>query len=312
MPSIIPDRSIIKISGADTAKFLQNLVTNDIYATATTTHPVIPNQVRDDDCKLSPTADSTYAMILSPQGRFLFDMFIIPFENSYLLDIFEGTKDLLLKRLRMYKINMLVEIEKVDEMSVGYVQSNEEGNNVILEDAQRSSGILGYKIHAISYKDPRYKDLGWRFLASRLRENDSGKSENDNESSYLQDKYKYAIPDGGIDLLYDKAMPQEYGSEQLNAISYTKGCYVGQEVISRTKSQGVVRKKIYKITADFDLSNIEHGTEITAGGNKIGIFCSGYKHEAIGLIREENFLAAEDEICMLGDRVVKLEIAAWY
>ena len=268
MQSIIPDRSVIKISGVDSAKFLQNLVTNDV----------------------SSCVDTIYAMMLSPQGRFLFDMFIIKQESGYLLDVFTGTKDFLLKKLRMYKINMQVEIEEMENLSVGY----------------ESSIVIPAKagIHP-SYKDTRCNMMGYRMILD-YRAQDDGKS-------YIQDKYKYAIPDGGIDLLYDKAMPQEYGAEQLRAISYTKGCYVGQEVISRTKSQGVVRKKIYKITADFDLSTILHGTEITIDNVKIGIFCSGYLQEGIVLIREADAGGfSKDTSCIIDGRAIIINVAGWY
>ncbi|MGV2432252.1 MAG UNVERIFIED_CONTAM: hypothetical protein LVQ98_02480 [Rickettsiaceae bacterium] len=76
-------------------------------------------------------------------------------------------------------------------------------------------------------------------------------------------------------------MPPEYGAEELNAISYSKGCYVGQEVISRTKYQGEVRKKIYKISSTESLENIEYGTEIISKAKKIGILLSAnnkYRH----------------------------------
>lgn len=268
MQSITPNRSVIKISGTDSAKFLQNLVTNDLLS----------------------CVDTIYAMMLSPQGRFLFDMFIIKVEDGYLLDVFTGTKDLLIKKLRMYKINMQIEIEEKEGLCVAYVSSSD-----------KASEIAGIRL----YKDPRYYNLGYRaILDSSLQEC---------SKSYEQDKYKYAIPDGGIDLLYDKAMPQEYGAEQLHAISYTKGCYVGQEVISRTKSQGVVRKKIYKITADFDLSTILHGAEITMNGVKVGIFCSGYLQEAIALIREgDSGVFGKDTSCSLDGRDIIINVAQWY
>lgn len=265
MISIIPDRVVIKVSGVDSTKFLQNLVTNDV----------------------SSSVDTIYAMMLSPQGRFLFDMFIIRTENGYLLDVFTGTKDLLLKKLRMYKINMQVEIEDVDELYIGYMHSYLDKPEIQF------------------YKDPRYQELGYRCVMPPAT--------NHNSLEYLQDKYKYTIPDGGVDLLYDKAMPQEYGAEQLNAISYIKGCYVGQEVISRTKSQGVVRKKIYKITADFDLSTIEHGAHITMEGAKIGIFCSGYLQEGIALIREgDSGVFDKDTSCSIDGRCILINAAEWY
>jgi len=264
MQSIIPDRSIIKISGIDSAKFLQNLVTNDIFF-----------------CE-----DAIYAMMLSPQGRFLFDIFIVKIDDGYLLDVFTGTKDLLVKKLRMYKINMQVEIEEMEGFCVAYARSS------------LDEGIM-------SYKDPRYKELGYRSIISNVTDSSS--------LEYFQDKYKSAIPDGGVDLLYDKAMPQEYGAEQLRAISYTKGCYVGQEVISRTKSQGVVRKKIYKIIADFDLSTIEHGTHITIDGAKVGIFCSGYLQEGIALIREGDSGAFDHNTpCIIEGRSILINVTEWY
>ena len=275
MQSIIPDRSVIKISGIDSTKFLQNLVTNDV----------------------SSCVDTIYAMMLSPQGRFLFDMFIIKQESGYLLDIFTGTKDFLLKKLRMYKINMQVEIEEMENLSVGY-----ESSDVIPEPSIVIPAKAGIQP---TYKDPRYNMMGYRMILDS-RSQDDGKS-------YIQDKYKYAIPDGGIDLLYDKAMPQEYGAEQLRAISYIKGCYAGQEVISRTKSQGVVRKKIYKITADFDLSTISHGTEITIDNVKIGIFCSGYIQEGIALIREADAGGfSKDTSCIIDGRAIIINVAGWY
>ncbi len=257
MPSILSNRSLVKITGEDSAKFLQNLVTNNVLSKKT-----------------------IYAMMLSAQGRFLFDMFIIPIEEGFLLDISSTTKDIFLQKLNMYKINMKVSIEEFDR-KIGYSQT---------------------AINAeISYQDPRYEKLGYRFITE------------DNivaDNSYELDKYKYTIPDGGVDLLYDKAMPQEYGAEELHAISYNKGCYVGQEVISRTKTQGQVRKKIYKLTASIALDHIPHGTEIISNEKKIGIFCSGLGNIGIGLIREENI---EQNLTIFVDKIeVKIERAEWY
>jgi folate-binding protein YgfZ len=188
-----------------------------------------------------------------------------------------------LKKLGMYKINLDVVIEDMADLRVYY-------SNVRMRDV------------AI-YKDPRYSKLGYRIISD---------SDPHAQSSYMSDKYKYAIPDGGVDLLYDKAMPQEYGAEELHAISYTKGCYVGQEVISRTKSQGVVRKKIYKISADINLSEINHGAILVAGDQKIGIFCSGYKNYGIALIREENLKEKFGIAIALNGIEVHIECAEWY
>jgi folate-binding protein YgfZ len=257
MSSILHNRAIVKITGEDAPKFLQNLVTNDISSD----RPI-------------------YAMMLSSGGRFLFDMFIIRIDGGFLLDIEASTKDIFIQKLSLYKINMRVSIEYLDS-KICYSRT--------IPDTE------------LYYKDPRFSKLGYRFNStSNIAE----------DNSYIEDKYNYTIPEGGVDLLYDKAMPQEYGAEELHAISYTKGCYIGQEVISRTKTQGQVRKKIYKITANSSLEHIPHGAEITANDSKIGIFCSSFGKIGIGLIREENIVPGI--ISVVDNIEVKIERAEWY
>ncbi len=278
MPSILTNRSLVEIKGEDAVKFLQNLITNDIYSEK----PI-------------------YAMMLSPQGRFLFDIFIIKVEDGFLLDVAYSTKDILLQKLNMYKLNSKVSIEEIkDGSKIGYISLSLErklasSNNTI--DSLKWVEDNG----ALFYKDPRYEKLGYRFITQKNIVEDN---------SYIQDKYSYSIPDGGVDLLYDKAMPQEYGAEELNAISYNKGCYVGQEVISRTKTQGQVRKKIYKITSSEGLEHIPHGTEIISNEKKIGIFCSGFGNIGIGLIREENI--KQNSTIFVDNIEVKIQRAEWY
>lgn len=253
MVSYLKDRSLMEVKGSDSFSFIQNLITNDIY---------LPEKY-------------LYAIMLSPGGRFLFDMFILKEESRILLDVFEGTRDILFDKLDMYTINQDVEIKKLD--SKIYYSREEKGN-----------------------KDPRFEKLGYRFISDDLL---------DEDNSYQQDKYEYNIPDGGIDLVYDKAMPQEYGAEELGAISYTKGCYVGQEVISRTKYQGEVRKKIYSIESDLSLPPIDHGTPIMQGEKKIGIFLSSYKSKGIALIREMNL---KGERASVSGYDISLSKACWY
>lgn len=254
MASLIQNRSLIKIEGSDSFSFAQNLITNDIHS-----------------------SNYLYAMMLSPGGRFLFDMFILKQGENLLLDVFKGTKDILLDKLDLYNIS--------HDVSISELKSKIYYSRKEIED---------------SYKDPRFDKLGYRFFS---------KADIQDDNSYIEDKYKYSIPDGGLDLFYDKAMPQEYGAEEINAISYNKGCYIGQEVISRTKHIGEVRKKIYHVSSDHDLSNIEHGTNIIQNDKKVGIFCSGYGKYAISLIREMNLDGFEAQI---GEIYITLKKAIFY
>lgn len=253
MASLLKDRSLIEVRGDDRLSFIQNLITNNINS----------------------AENYIYAIMLSPGGRFLFDMFILKERDRLLLDVFSGTKKLLLDKLDLYNINLDISLSELSEKI--YYTREKRGN-----------------------KDPRYEKLGYRFISFESLEDDN---------SYSQDKYEYSIPDGGIDLIYNKAMPQEYGAEELNAISYMKGCYVGQEVISRTKHQGEVRKKIYSIMSDSNLSDIQHGAPIMQQDKKVGIFLSSYNNKAIALIREMNLGGLT---AILDNIPISLKKAIWY
>ena len=235
------DYSIIKIEGEDSAKFLQSIITNDINSETT-----------------------IYSLMLTPQGKFLFDFFITPMGNDYFIEISTAQLEPFISKLKLYRLRSKVSITHMPEYGTIY--------------SHQSLDLP--KLY--EYKDPRHAGLGLRTIM--LAGNTSSPL-----NLYQEDKYKLAIPEGYTELIQDKSMPLEYGLEHLNAISFTKGCYVGQEVISRTKYQGVIRKAIFRITSEADLSNIIPGSIISISDNKIGTLCSSYKNQGIGLIRLENY-----------------------
>jgi hypothetical protein len=232
----------------------------------------------------------TYHLILSPQGRYLCDFILVPIDDkSYILDLLESSKERLLQMLGLYKMRSKVEI---NECSSQYLSIYSTGS-----------------IAEMSFKDPRSKYLQYRSIIKtdqqHLLQNFATKY-----GLYNTDKYRFTIPEGDIDMISEKALPPEYGVDLLNGISYSKGCYVGQEVIARTKYQGIVRKKVYHAEAETDISDIKHGTEITFEDVKIGIFCSGYGLEGIILIREQ-----EDSVFNIGmvnQLKLKIKPAIWY
>jgi folate-binding protein YgfZ len=139
-----------------------------------------------------------------------------------------------------------------------------------------------------SHQDPRYDRLGVRSIVDKAVTLPLS-SQTD---LYFNDKYNFAIPDGDIDLIQAKSIPIEYGAEELNALSYSKGCYIGQEVISLAKYQGMVRKKIFKVSAEINLSYIfTLNAVIIVHCENIGILFSSYKNQGIALIREEKYSA---------------------
>ncbi|WP_342267673.1 folate-binding protein [Candidatus Tisiphia endosymbiont of Empis tessellata] len=164
-----------------------------------------------------------YSYALNNQGRYLFDFFVLKLSATRLfIDINVNQSDLFKNHLVQYKLRAKIEVNDLTNIyQVIYSKQQLEFNG---------------------YKDPRYEQLGFRSIVSKDVPITAGTA-----GLYLQDKYNFAIVDGYEDLIFNRSIPVEYGCEELNAVSYTKGCYIGQEVISRTKYQGVVRKKIFKL-----------------------------------------------------------------
>lgn len=272
MYEILTNRSVVEISGEDALKFLQNLITNDIKVT-----------------------DYCYTYMLNNQGRYLFDFFILTIsKEQFLIDIHSNQIEIFKSHLLMYKLRAKIEVKDVSD-TYRIVYSHHQPDFLYLS----------------ARKDPRCNLLGFRSIVRVEVLAKSQEIDIEEKNLYLQDKYKFVIVDGDEDLIYNKSIPVSYGAEELNSISYNKGCYIGQEVISRVKYQGVVRKKIFNLSSDVNLSFLEKNDEITFNDSKIGVVCSSYKKHAIALIREEQYLALPEKIAIAGGVSVFLSIPPW-
>ncbi|MDX2049642.1 MAG: hypothetical protein SFT93_00470 [Rickettsiaceae bacterium] len=267
------NRKIIKASGADATRFLESIITNDIKLLANNKKEVI------------------YTLMLTPQGRFLYDAFITMSNSEYLLEVDANNASNMLDHLNFYKLNSAVEFCIIEELSLYYIKSNHY-NRKINYDEPRSQLSSGKETDQLSnnynfskiYKDPRFAGLGYRLILPGALETQN--------YSYFEDKYQFCIPDGFVDLVQNKSLPPEYGSDELEAISYTKGCYTGQEVISRTKYQGQVRKSLFSIEFDNYIDENLAGKIITQNDQEIGVITSNWNKRdagtiAIGLVRTE-------------------------
>lgn len=234
----------------------------------------------------------SYNYLLNNQGRYLFDFFVFQkAEDSYFIDVNSSSSTHLIKLFSLYKLRSNVMIQDVSNL-YNIIYSKE-----ILQDAE------------FSFQDPRYEKLGFRSII--LKEDNIAYGE-EIKDLYFKDKYEYAIIDGEIDLVKDKSIPIEYGADDLNAIDYRKGCYIGQEVISRAKYQGVVRKKIYKLELDQSNIEMEQGTEILdLEGNKIGHVCSNRDNLAIVNIREEKYLGLKEKKAIVNNSLANIIIPSW-
>ncbi|NBY35077.1 MAG: folate-binding protein [Alphaproteobacteria bacterium] len=260
MPELLENRSILSLSGKDALVFLQNIVTNDLN-----------------------NYSYSYNYLLSPQGRYLYDFFVLKLSPDQLfIDIDSISAQSFLQKLTIYKLRRDIEIKNLaSEYLVLYSREKMEINE----------GVIA------SNCDPRFSKLGFRSI---VQSSCANKLELVGNNLYMQDKYEFTIPDGRDDLIAGNSVVFQFGAEELAAVSFSKGCYIGQEVISRAKYQGITRKKLFKLVSDKKIAFNDIGTEITdLRGEKIGIFCSSYNKLGIGLLNEEKYLGLDTKIALI-------------
>jgi folate-binding protein YgfZ len=239
------------------------------------------NDVRQNFC---------YSMMLLPSSKFLFDFFVYKIDaEQYLID---SSSIQLLSKLLLYKMRNRVFIENVShEYAVAF-----------------SNVVLDFMSEFYTFADSRNSKMGVRCILPRgFLEGYMSKS---HLNLYLEAKYHLAIPDGDLDMIVEKSFPLEFGLTELNGVSYTKGCYLGQEAIARGHHTGVIRKHVYKIMSEEDLTLVSKDSQILCNSVKVGVFCSGYKNLGIGLIRTQD-LDLKGELTLNGKQI-SLEKAPWY
>lgn len=209
------DRTVLRIGGAEREEFLQGIVTNDVTRA---------------------TDGLVYAALLTPQGKYLADFFLLADGDTILLDVATPLAQGLAQRLSMYKLRADVTIEDA-------------GLTVT-----RGLGTAPEAGHA----DPRHPDLGWRVYGT-----EGGAQEIDWDAI----RVAHCIPESGVELIPNDTFMLEAGFERLNGVDFKKGCYVGQEVTARMKHKTELRKGFATVEVE---GAAPVGTEITAGGKPAG------------------------------------------
>lgn len=256
----LAERGIVAVSGEDAPGFLQGLITNDIE-------------------RVSPDT-AIYAALLTPQGKFLHDFFIVEYQGRFLLDCHASGIPDLLKRLTMYRMRSKVEIaDESGEWSIGaMLESGEAG-------AAQSPGTAKTRFDGVSYIDPRHARMGERTIrktdADDTFPTDTALVEK-NRNSYDALRISLGIPDTGTDLIADKSMPLESGFDELHGVDFNKGCYVGQEVTARMKHRNLVKKRLFPVAID---GKISAGAIVKSGDVDAGEIRSVIDGRAIALLR---------------------------
>jgi len=271
----LPDRAVLRVSGPAAGAFLQGLVTNDVE-------------------KVTETR-AVHAGLLTPQGKILFDFFIIADGESFLLDVAQDNAAALAQRLGFYKLRAAVEITPEPDFAVAACWG---------ALPQPPTGI-------IAYADPRLPELGVRLLVSAAANLSALGCAAASESDYHARRIGLGAPEGGRDYGYGDAFPHEAMFDQLDGVDFKKGCFVGQEVVSRMEHRGTARKRIVRIEGEGPLP--ESGTEITAGPAAVGTLGSVSGTSGLALLRLDRAEEAKTRGDQLraGDVVVTFAVPSW-
>ncbi len=232
---ILKDRGVLYISGEDAKDFLQNLITNDIN-------------------KVSNTC-SCFSSLLTPQGKYLFDFIIVKHKQGYLLDCELNQIEDLIKKLIIYKLNSKVEILNLsNEFQVAAI-SNEKF--LSLENSKNEEGYTVIFRNDPFFIDPRNRKLGGRLIINLEKLYLSIKKlelKLADSKEYYDLSYKLGIPQINTKNLKEKIFGLECNFEELNAIDFKKGCYVGQENTARMKLKNKLRRRLFAVKADTKVS----------------------------------------------------------
>ena len=273
--ALLSDRAVVRVSGPAAHGFLQGLITNDID-------------------KAKP-GGAIHAGLLTPQGKILFDFFVVPAADGFLLEIAKAKAGELAQRLGFYKLRAQVEIAEDPSFAVAAAW----GAPPRLPDG------------AIAYADPRLSALGLRILLHAEADARNLGCTIAAEDEYHAHRIALGVPEGGRDYAFGDAFPHEAMFDRLAGVDFDKGCFIGQEVVSRMEHRGIARKRIVGVEGEGPLP--PSGTEITAGGAPVGTLGSVSEHSGLALLRLDRAEEAKAAGLPLraGEVTVDLRIPAW-
>ncbi|MDG7056444.1 MAG: folate-binding protein [Wolbachia endosymbiont of Meromenopon meropis] len=230
--SYIPlqNRSVMILYGLDVRNFLQNIITNDV------------NKLNEQK--------AIYSLLLNPQGKYLYDFFLIRYDKYIMLECADTHLQQIIEQLNLLKTYMKVKIKDISSLyKVG-----------ALLNAKSVESVENNKSQII-FPDPRHKSLGMRIIHKG-----EIKQPIENFIQYEKVRIQNLIPDGVKDMIQNSSFPLQYLIDKVNGISFSKGCYIGQEVVNRMSRQKIFRKKLYLVRGNDTLPNI--GTKIINDSNE--------------------------------------------
>jgi folate-binding protein YgfZ len=252
--ALLPDRGVVKVAGEPARSFLNGLLTADIG-------------------QVTPAA-ARFAALLTPQGKIVADGIVAeaPAEDGggFFIDCPRALAVTLVDKLNFYKLRA----------------------PVIAEDLSEVLGVMavwdgdGDTEYGLVFRDPRLPALGHRIMLpphlAKEAADDLGATLTD-AAAYEAHRIALGVPRGGLDFMYGDAFPHESDMDQLNGVDFDKGCYVGQEVVSRMEHRGSARNRVVPVA--YDGFGPDPGAPVTAAEKQIGTFGSRADGRAIALMR---------------------------
>jgi tRNA-modifying protein YgfZ len=252
--ALLPDRGVLKIAGDGARNFLHGLVTADVLELA-------PGTAR-------------FCALLTPQGKIIADFIVTegPTKDGggFFLDVPRSVNGALVSKLNLYKLRAKVLVEDLSEV-LG-VLAVWDGGGVPKQD--------------LAYPDPRLPMLGARaMLPPHLATVVAAElgAEFVDASQYETHRIALGVPQGGVDFSYGDAFPHESDMDQLGGVDFKKGCYIGQEVVSRMEHRGTARTRAVPVR--YDGAAPQAGASVTAGDRQIGTMGSAADGRAVALLR---------------------------
>lgn len=254
----LSDRALVRIDGEMASEFLQNLITCDVE-------------------QLSE-GEASFGALLTPQGKILFDFFCVRTGTGFLFDITSELQTDFIRRMNFYKLRTPVEISAVqDEFKI--FTAWDSNQKLDMDDIDIEDGHVFF--------DPRLAMMGIRMITG-LQNVSSDIAE------YDAHRIALGMPQGGDDFAYGDAFPHDAMMDQFESsgagVAFQKGCYVGQEVVSRMKHRGTARRRVVMVTSDRPLP--PSGSPVESDGKSIGTIGSVINNHGLAMVRIDRLATA--------------------
>ena len=268
--ALLPDRGVVSITGDDAAKLLQGVITNDMSAFET-------------------GAAAIHAGLLSAQGKIQHEFFVVKAGDGFLLETARERAGDLAKRLMLYKLRAKAEIKDVSSAHTVAVVWG--GDSAGTRAWQAPAAPAESHRNVLWFRDPRNPDLGLRLILTTATDWVVGQAGDAAPAdTYHAHRITLGVPEGGRDYALGDAFPHEADFDLYQGVSFTKGCFVGQEVVARMEHKSVVRKRVVRLQG----AGLAPGAEVKLGEVVIGTVGSVAGADGLALVRLDRVADALD------------------